>query len=461
MHVAQTGSPLSRRMEAPAQPEAARVARRQAGWQDPLVTHWGGSSFRSVVTIDFSSSASASCTRCSTNPTPGSCSRNWRSSRTSRWSARACYFSTRSRPVRGHSRRSGISTNSCRHCTSSRPARSLTSRSATSLTPCPWAAWSTCSFTRSRSVSSSEPSKAKGWLMCSRDTTSATPSAAPSPAPPRGRHAPLPVCRGHAGGCAGVRRPRATSRRPAHPVVDCGHDGGRLREVRVARAAGSAPHGSPPRGPQRGAEDQVRERGRRAQGGRGARRARPACQGPRRASRASLVGQRRAAWRGGQRQAVQGHFPRLRPRQPCLRAAAAGGRRLDDGQRGRSGRAVRRPGVARLGPPLRGCAALLLASRAKCQCRGGLRHRRGWRGSSRRGEGGRRWCVAVRLPVSEREGPGAGYSALPRAAGEESLPLPGDLSRTVRLLSLPLYLAGQVRRLAAEWRDAPPSPTLS
>lgn len=37
------------------------------------------------------------------------------------------------------------------------------------------------------------------------------------------------------------------------------------------------------------------------------------------------------------------------------------------------------------------------------------------------------------------------------AAGEESLPLPGDVSRTVRLLSLPLYLAGQVRRLAAEW----------
>ena len=47
------------------------------------------------------------------------------------------------------------------------------------------------------------------------------------------------------------------------------------------------------------------------------------------------------------------------------------------------------------------------------------------------------------------------------AAGEETLPLPGDVSRTVRLLSLPLYLAGQVRRLAMEWCDAPASPTPS
>ena len=36
-------------------------------------------------------------------------------------------------------------------------------------------------------------------------------------------------------------------------------------------------------------------------------------------------------------------------------------------------------------------------------------------------------------------------------AGEETLPMPGDSSRAVRVLSLPLYLAGQVRRLAAEW----------
>ncbi len=35
--------------------------------------------------------------------------------------------------------------------------------------------------------------------------------------------------------------------------------------------------------------------------------------------------------------------------------------------------------------------------------------------------------------------------------GEETLPLPGEASSAVRLLSLPLYLAGQVRRLAAEW----------
>jgi hypothetical protein len=43
-------------------------------------------------------------------------------------------------------------------------------------------------------------------------------------------------------------------------------------------------------------------------------------------------------------------------------------------------------------------------------------------------------------------------------AGEELLPIPGDTARTVRVLSLPLYLAGQVRRLAAEWCDAPASP---
>jgi predicted AAA+ superfamily ATPase len=36
-------------------------------------------------------------------------------------------------------------------------------------------------------------------------------------------------------------------------------------------------------------------------------------------------------------------------------------------------------------------------------------------------------------------------------AGEETLRVPGDGSRHVRVLSLPLYLAGQVRRLAAEW----------
>ena len=35
--------------------------------------------------------------------------------------------------------------------------------------------------------------------------------------------------------------------------------------------------------------------------------------------------------------------------------------------------------------------------------------------------------------------------------GEETLRRPGDPSRSVRVLSLPLYLAGQVRRLAAEW----------
>ena len=38
--------------------------------------------------------------------------------------------------------------------------------------------------------------------------------------------------------------------------------------------------------------------------------------------------------------------------------------------------------------------------------------------------------------------------------GEETLRLPGAPDRTVRVLSLPLYLAGHVRRLAAEWGDA-------
>ena len=35
--------------------------------------------------------------------------------------------------------------------------------------------------------------------------------------------------------------------------------------------------------------------------------------------------------------------------------------------------------------------------------------------------------------------------------GEETLRVPGDASGAVRVLSLPLYLAGEVRRLAAEW----------
>ena len=61
--------------------------------------------------------------------------------------------------------------------------------------------------------------------------------------------------------------------------------------------------------------------------------------------------------------------------------------------------------------------------------------------------------------LSEK-GLGAGYSVYLGAAGEDRCPCRA-ISRTVRLLSLPLYLAGQVRRLAAEWRDAPPSPTLS
>jgi hypothetical protein len=40
--------------------------------------------------------------------------------------------------------------------------------------------------------------------------------------------------------------------------------------------------------------------------------------------------------------------------------------------------------------------------------------------------------------------------------GIESLSMPGAPSSTVKLLSLPLYLAGQVRRLAAEWMSAGP-----
>jgi len=48
-------------------------------------------------------------------------------------------------------------------------------------------------------------------------------------------------------------------------------------------------------------------------------------------------------------------------------------------------------------------------------------------------------------------------------AGVETLRVPGDASSTVRVLSLPLYLAGHVRRLAAEWCRASSSrssPTL-
>ena len=36
-------------------------------------------------------------------------------------------------------------------------------------------------------------------------------------------------------------------------------------------------------------------------------------------------------------------------------------------------------------------------------------------------------------------------------AGVETMRVPGDTSATVRVMSLPLYLAGHTRRLAAEW----------
>jgi hypothetical protein len=44
--------------------------------------------------------------------------------------------------------------------------------------------------------------------------------------------------------------------------------------------------------------------------------------------------------------------------------------------------------------------------------------------------------------------------------GVETLKRPGDSSAAVELLSLPLYLAGQVRRLAAEFCTAAPQKSL-
>ena len=74
------------------------------------------------------------------------------------------------------------------------------------------------------------------------------------------------------------------------------------------------------------------------------------------------------------------------------------------------------------------------------------------RGLARRGEVGRRWRPAVRLPVPGGEGTGPGHPAVSRAARRrDACAGRATPSRSVRVLSLPLYLAGQVRRLAAEW----------
>ena len=65
-------------------------------------------------------------------------------------------------------------------------------------------------------------------------------------------------------------------------------------------------------------------------------------------------------------------------------------------------------------------------------------------------EGGENRHVAFAVPVSAREESSTGVCFHLRPPVLEDLKLPGQESRTVRLLSLPLHLAGQLDRLLAE-----------